>query len=62
MNMKRESYFEQARETLLYTGGRLYSMRDHPRISNLQVSVQEYQAMRTKGSMWQQSSGGGISM
>src|SRR6267142_6308745 len=36
-NTKRESYFEQARETLLYTGGRLYSMRDHPRISNLQV-------------------------
>jgi len=32
MNVKRESYFEQARETLLYTGGRLYSIRDHLRI------------------------------
>jgi len=36
-------------------------MRDHPRISNLQVSMEEYRATRTKGSMWQQSSGGGIS-
>ena len=36
-------------------------MRDHPRISNLQVSMREYQATRTKGSMWQRLSGGGIS-
>jgi len=36
---KRESFFEKARETLLYTSGRLYSMRDHPRILNLQVSM-----------------------
>ena len=61
-NTKRESFFEQARETLLYTGGRLYSMRDHPRILNLQISMREYRATRTKGSMWQRSSGGGISM